>query len=161
LVRPWPTILTSHSTRQITPTNTYFWTIWMGLTIVSEAHELWSLKLNFVWLFKYMTAPLKKNNNDKLEVSHSIMRLIYGSCQSKDMLWFSMSFFSLRVGWIIFDSVQFLLKKNNQIKIKKKTKPVQTNRFFGQKMVLLGFSVWIGFGSIFFWFGSVFSVLGL
>jgi len=62
---------------------------------------------------------------------------------------------------IIFDSIQFLLKKINQTKFKKKLKPVQTDRFrfglvcfLGQKPVWLGFlPVWLGFFSSFFQFG--------
>jgi hypothetical protein len=71
--------------------------------------------------------------------------------------------FGYLVGVIIFYSVRFLLKKNNQIEFKKKTrnrfkptgfgsvileqKPVQTDQFC--------------FGSVFFRFGLVFSVSGL
>ena len=74
----------------------------------------------------------------------------------------------LCLGVIIFDSVQFLLKKNNQIEffvLKKKTKtelkPVQTDRIrFGLvfqdknqfKPVWLGFSSLAQFGSVFFYF---------
>jgi len=75
---------------------------------------------------------------------------------------------------IIFGSVRFLSKKNNQTKFffsKKKPIPVQTDRFrfgsvwfLGQKPVQTGLarffqvgSVWLGF----FRFGSVFSVSGL
>jgi hypothetical protein len=83
--------------------------------------------------------------------------------------------FGYLVGVIIFYSVRFLLKKNNQIEFKKKTetgsnRPVSVrfdfldkNRF---KPVWLGFFrfglvflVWIGF--FLFGFGSVFSVSGL
>jgi hypothetical protein len=70
---------------------------------------------------------------------------------------------------MIFDSVQFLSKKNNQTEFKKKKpKPVQTNRFqFGSvfldknwfKPVWLGFDsgflVWLSFGLIFSGLGSV------
>jgi hypothetical protein len=69
---------------------------------------------------------------------------------------------------IIFGSVRFLLKKNNQIEIKKKKKlkPVQTDRFRFNSVPFfrtktssnqfgLVFLVWLGFfrfGSGFFWF---------
>ena len=68
----------------------------------------------------------------------------------------SLCYFEIEV--IIFDSVWFLSKKNNQTEIlKKKPKPVQTGlaRFF--KFCLV-FSL---FGSVFFGLGSVFLVLSL
>jgi hypothetical protein len=73
---------------------------------------------------------------------------------------------------IIFDSVRFLLKKNNQTekkKILKKPKPNRNRfkptgfgsvRFLGQKPVQTGWLGFFGFGSVwlvFFRFGSVFS----
>jgi hypothetical protein len=72
---------------------------------------------------------------------------------------------------IIFGSIRFLSKKNNQTEIKKKKpKSVQTDRFWfgclGKKPVQTCLArFWLGFFSWtrFFWFGfgSVFSVLGL
>jgi len=85
----------------------------------------------------------------------------------------------LKVGVIIFGSVQFLSKKNKQTefflkKTKTKPKPVQTDRFrfgfLGQKPVQTGlshffslarlFPIWLCFFGLarFFRFGSVFSV---
>jgi hypothetical protein len=77
---------------------------------------------------------------------------------------------SLKVGVIIFGSVRFLSKKSYQTKkkLKKKPKPVQTDRvrfgFLGQKLVQIGLArfsslarfsqFWLGF----FLFGSVFAV---
>jgi len=76
---------------------------------------------------------------------------------------------------IIFGSVRFLFKKNNQtefFKIKK-LKPVQTDRFrFGSVWFFRTetgsnwfdsvFLVWLGFFRVFLYgFGSVFSVSGL
>jgi hypothetical protein len=85
---------------------------------------------------------------------------------------------------IIFGTVRFLSKKSNQIKknLRKKPKSVQTGRFrfgsvfrtktdsnwFGSVWLSLArfwlgffwfdwvFSVWLGFSSVVFWFGSVF-----
>jgi hypothetical protein len=81
---------------------------------------------------------------------------------------------SLKVGVIIFGSVQFLSKKSYQTKkkLKKKPKPVQTDRFrfgfLGQKLIQIGLArfsslarfsrFWLGF----FLFGLVFTIsLGL
>jgi len=102
-----------------------------------------------------MTAPLKKNNNDKLEVSHSIM-----SIQRHVMIFYEFYFLDR---WLF--SVRFsFYKKNNQIEIKKKNRFKPTG-FFDKNQFC---SVWIGFGlvffwfgSVFFWFGSVFSISGL